>query len=512
MATFFAVAWTVVASLNHTDGHLVYALDDAYIHMTVARNVAQHAVWGINADRFASASSSPLWVLLLAASYSIFGVHEITSLLLNVIACVLLLVVVFVAASRARMRPTAICVLLVAIGWLTPLNVLVMYGMEHVVQTVVDLAFVACAVTVLSEEVADTRRSQIALWALAAVVTATRYEGVFLVAIVAVLLLARGRMRDMTAVGTLGAFPIVIFGAFSLAHGGFFLPNSVLVKAQFLNGIVGPPSTTPFVARATQVPRLLATSPHVLLLLGVSLILIVRTIRDRERWTPTILWHGIFAGTVLLHLQFAAVGWFRYEAYLVAIGLVAIAITTIPMHAPGPMLVAGALLLPVLGSRALLATTYTPAAAADTFRQQYQMGLFVHDHYPGGSVAVNDIGAVSFIGSSRILDFVGLADMETARARLSRQIDSTFMRARAREDDVEVAIVYESWFPAGLPPAWRKIGQWTIPNRVSVADATVTFFAVNPAGGDRLIANLQAFSPRLPSEIVESGVYTQSRK
>ena len=65
----FLVLFGVVAveSLDLTRGQLTYALDDPYIHMSIARSLAEHGVWGLDGARFASASSSVAWPLVLAA-------------------------------------------------------------------------------------------------------------------------------------------------------------------------------------------------------------------------------------------------------------------------------------------------------------------------------------------------------------------------------------------------------------------------------------------------------------
>jgi len=80
----------LAVSVVRNDGHLVYALDDAYIHMAMAKNLATHGVWGVTPNGFTSSSSSPLWVLLLAVSYRLLGVTHLVPLLLNAIFAITL--------------------------------------------------------------------------------------------------------------------------------------------------------------------------------------------------------------------------------------------------------------------------------------------------------------------------------------------------------------------------------------------------------------------------------------
>ena len=70
-----------------TGGALVYALDDAYIHLAMARNFAEHGTWGINPDGFANTTSSLLWTLLLSLGLRMgWGVY--TPLVLGALSAV----------------------------------------------------------------------------------------------------------------------------------------------------------------------------------------------------------------------------------------------------------------------------------------------------------------------------------------------------------------------------------------------------------------------------------------
>ena len=62
-----ALSWIAWQSLRLNDGVFTYAQDDPYIHLSIARTLAMHGVWGLSPDEFAGASSSPLWTGLLAA-------------------------------------------------------------------------------------------------------------------------------------------------------------------------------------------------------------------------------------------------------------------------------------------------------------------------------------------------------------------------------------------------------------------------------------------------------------
>jgi hypothetical protein len=59
LVTALSVLWVtiillLIVSLRLNQGHFVYGLDDAYIHMSIAKNFALHGVWGVTPYAFSS--------------------------------------------------------------------------------------------------------------------------------------------------------------------------------------------------------------------------------------------------------------------------------------------------------------------------------------------------------------------------------------------------------------------------------------------------------------------------
>src|SRR5467141_1610984 len=79
-------------SLARNQGHLIYALDDEYIGMAIAKNFSRFGVWGVTRYGFTSATSSILWPLLLAAVYAVFGVSEVAPFVLNIICATMVVI------------------------------------------------------------------------------------------------------------------------------------------------------------------------------------------------------------------------------------------------------------------------------------------------------------------------------------------------------------------------------------------------------------------------------------
>jgi hypothetical protein len=55
--------------VSYARGHLGFPLDDAWIHLTYARNLARHGQWAFVLDQPSAGSTAPLWTLLLSVGF-----------------------------------------------------------------------------------------------------------------------------------------------------------------------------------------------------------------------------------------------------------------------------------------------------------------------------------------------------------------------------------------------------------------------------------------------------------
>jgi hypothetical protein len=519
-----ALAGLVAVSVRLGGGTFTYPLDDTYIHLALAKHFAQGQAWGLTPGEFASCSSSPLWTLLLAAFSgrpatppsldAVFGASPPAPLLLAALFGIVAMVVAHRVLRPRIANPTILFLVLVTAMASTPLPTLGMSGLEHALHACLVLVFVGTCGSVLSRDAAE-RRERWGLLLLAALLGSVRYESLMLVFCACLLFAWRRAWGFAVALGLAAIAPVVAYGLWSMSHGWFFLPNSILLKVNVAVPSGGLPQESALAA--------LARSPHLLGLMLAAGFLLFTSLRAGRRWSAGQVAVGLFLATAILHLLFARVGWlFRYEAYLVFLGVVVVALAAgessdrlWPRGAPAAWrwtrTAALLALIAPLGLRAGDALGRTPQASKNIHDQQIQMGEFVALYYRGHGVAANDVGAVSYLGDVRMLDLFGLADLEVARRKMRGAYRTEDIRELARERDVSVAVVYDSWFEplGGVPAEWVRAGEWTITRNVVCGDDRVTWYAVEPGEAERLIGNLKEFARRLPPDVGGSGAYVQ---
>jgi len=506
--------------LQFTGGIFTYPVDDTFIHLAIAKNLATHNVWGISPHEFVSASSSVLYPLLLALMIKVAGAHAILPFIVNMLAAIAFIGSVHRWLAIQGVGATDRLMILLVVIVLIPLPVIAMSGMEHTLQLLICFLFI----TRFSKEVGQQAAHSMSegQWSLSWLVytyglllTAIRYEGIMLVGIACLTLLVRQQWLPALRLGLLSFLPILVFGFYSVYHGSYFIPNSVLLKS-------GAPPLTPEglwqffstdmfdkLSFSTVGYNTVATQ-RMLFILLFSYLLFRHNIRKDIPYSYLLI---LLTGATLLHILLTGRGRFpRYEAYLIGNGLVIVGalfarygreiIHDISRRATWvAVFIALFLVIPVL-MRSLDALSMVDRASINIYQQQYQMGKFMGKYYHDTPIAFNDIGAVSYFTQGKNLDLWGLGNLEVARSMKNYYYTPDFLDQLSQQDSVQVAVVFERYFPPQLLTRWDKVASWKITSgNVICADDSVAFYAVKREARGSLTSNLRNFQPSLPAGV-----------
>lgn len=97
-AALSVLLWAILFSIAiykiylHNNGHIIYTLDDPYIHLALANNIIQ-GNYGINLTEYSSPSSSIIYPFLSAFGLLI-GLGEYSPLVFNTIAQILIIILI----------------------------------------------------------------------------------------------------------------------------------------------------------------------------------------------------------------------------------------------------------------------------------------------------------------------------------------------------------------------------------------------------------------------------------
>ena len=497
--SFVAVIVAVLeyVAIKKTGGHFCYPLDDTFIHMAVAKNLALHGNWGITPSGFVSTSSSPLFTIVLSLFFKLFSINIIMPFLISCIGTLLMLLAIQRELSRHSSLSAfnkVVCVIVTLIAGAIP--ALTLLGMEHTLQIAFTLFFVHSIAAVLTDP-GKNNIWQAALWAV--LMTATRYENASFIMAAFALLAWQKNFKSALIISFAGVLPLLLFGIYSKMHGGYFIPNSILIKGNqnfkyFLNG-----GTT-----------ILQATGSISGIIVVSMIIALTKLQakkyDRDFWILSML---IIAG--LMHSVFASFGWFyRYEAYLIVLGSLQLAKIGLQWFQENSWTGIKKQIIPVgmvvimfysLPVRGLNSFRNSIRAIYNIYEQQYQMGLFLKEHYKGQTVAANDVGAISYMADLNTIDMWGLGNNEVANARKQGYWTNDFLRKLVTDNHTRIAVMYDSWFDKDLPNQWVKVATWEMPYNYICGDIKVTFYGITESEAGLLKTNLAAFAPQLPGDV-----------
>ncbi len=494
------LALTLINLKQHGQ-QIIYATDDAYIHLAMAKHLVLNQVFGITPYEFSSSSSSPLWTLLLSGLFWIFGVSESIPLIINLLAGIGLIALLYSMMPWQSIR-RGFGTGMVFFGILAiPLPTLVFCGLEHVLHIALLLLYVKISLKVIRLP-AKSEGSLLYLIILAPLVAALRYESIGVFLIIGFIFLYKKKIKYSIIPLITALIPIVLYGWYSYRQGWSWLPSSILMKSMLANTF----SLDSFVRE--RLFNQIKDNLHLTVLSIIALILFFKTAAsDSQYWSRTTILKLILGSAGFLHIVFGETySFYRYEAYLFALAIPALAKPLARVWSKrdtwlngnilrlGSILLILALLFPALAKTAMriVSNAQVPNATTNIYDQQYRIGLFLRTYYFGQAVAVNDIGAVNFLADLHCLDIVGLGTCEVMEMIRTGKYNTSSLDHLAREKNVAIAVIYDSMLDeyGGVPSSWRRVGSWKIQNNLVCGEDRVWFYALTPEQATRLHGQL----------------------
>lgn len=483
--SLFALGFTALFIVTlRSLGHWYYPLDDAYIEMSIAKHLALHGVWGTS-SQFASASSSPAFVVLLAICYRVCGVSQYTALILTITSCI---GVVFATARLLRFLPlrlqrVGVCLVVV----LTPLWTMSVLGMEHALQILLCILFLDLAV----QTIALDQRLNWKILLVAALMVSVRYEGLFVAAGACLFLLLRKRWIATIGLAFSAWSPVLGFGLYFRFHGGHWLPNSLLLKGglDYYHIVV-----------------FLRDGFHMSALMFAATWFVWRYRRSLTRSRSKVA-IGITTIALWLHFFLASYGWvYRYEAYLIALGVASLLLCYSQGLLKGGLLKMAVVALLFLVAHAVVATITLPGRSRSIYMQQVQTAKLL-SIYPA-SAALNDIGAPTFFADAPVEDIVGLGSQDVFDARYHHTYTTAALGHILANHKVKTIAIYDNWFSEHpgvdiggppLPPGFVRVAKLHTPDPYrNLGGETVSYYATPESQGS-LRAALHKLEPTLPA-------------
>jgi arabinofuranosyltransferase len=416
-----------------------FPLDDSWIHLHFARNIAEGAGFVYNPGVRVAGSTAPAWTLLLAGASALIGPSVWAAKGLGVVATIAAAVLTRRAAVAWGAPPVSALGAAVALAWSGPVAWGALSGME------VSLAATFVAAALLAH--AFDRTASTALCAALAVLA--RPESLLLVPF---LLIARPvdtrRFAAFAVVTTIVLAPAVWF---SVATVGSPVPAAAAAKVEggvlgWLSGVREPWS------------QLLIQRPWQFVQAWLS-------------WLAMVNW--------LLPFALGPAIWYAWRTQGRSLGAVALALAAHPLgmawlapyrdpafqegrYSTQLLPLAFLLLAVALGALpwrrvtalALLVLALVPLGrAADRYAwgvqninaMQVHLGQWVQSHVPPTSrLALNDIGAIAYFSRRPVIDLMGLVTPDIIPYR--RDGESGVIRYVA-ERCPDYVIVFPTWFP-----------------------------------------------------------------
>jgi len=433
-----------------------YCLDDTYIHMGIAKNLVKFNNWGSSIQGFESSTSSPIWTLIIAIFFFIFGINDFIPLIINFILGIALIIsIAHFLRVKFNFKEFESYIYSLLIFLFIPGFVMIFIGMEHLLHIFLTLWFTYFFLDVYFEN-----KNHNLFYLLTLLMGAIRYESLFLLIPINLLFLHKRNFKQIIIFSFLIILPIIIYGLISISNGSDFLPNSILVKGfdgtfnKILNNLF-----ILFHLNSISLPFLLP---------------LLYLVRNYENKKISILLF-IISFLLILQIFFASIGWFmRYEAWFLTLFLLTLIILYKQLKKDKQQIYI-LIILFLFGLRFILGFSNILLVHYQIFHLNVNSGLFLREYYNNKTIVIHDLGGPSYYADVNLIDLNGLATKEIQRERRNNNVSREFIIELTENADVAIVFKNEDILFDCDNFNWTFVGNYTI-NESIISPEYSTFY------------------------------------
>jgi arabinofuranosyltransferase len=447
-------------------------LDDGWIHLRLARNLATGGGFGINRGEPVAASTAPLWSVTLAGLLAL-GIPGLPAVKALGVAC-------FALTALVTRRLAAAVELTPGLAWGAALATV---GLGRLVWGALSGMEVPLAAFCVSASCWAIARDRAGLGAMGlGLATLARPEAGLLVGLH---VLGSGGWREAGRRAGFAALVVSPAVAFNLIVGGRLVSAPAAAKVE--GGLLGRAEGLgdAWVVAGRQVTAFLAEWGDTLIRDHIALPALVviglwASRRGRLRWLAAALVLHPVATALVAPYRGPGFQTGRYSSHLLPLAVVValIGLAHIWTRVPSRRLRGAVVVLLLVG------LVWPLPAGAEAYAwgvqninaMQVELGRWVAAHTPADTlVALNDVGALSYFGERRVIDLMGLATPEVLPYR--RDGEAGLLRYLERRCP-EYLVIFPAWFPdlAARADLVRPVTGVTLPHNVVAGAATMTVY------------------------------------
>lgn len=456
-------------------GSFNYLLDDAYIHLAFAKNLASLGIPSADSYSLSNPSSSPLWSMLLATFYKcniIKSYFEYVPLFLNIVFS-LLAIYQFNILSKNIFKKINILFLNITNVFFVlsvPLVTLTLMGMEHVLQLFLALY--------LLNIVLKENKNILKLTIVSSLLVLVRYEmSLFLIFTFAFYILLIDRKKETlikyTKVLIMASIPIIIYGLIMKFHYNLsFFPDSVISKLNGHSTIMDMLFNFNKEENKNEFSMLFFYTFTYFSLLLISILTIFI-----EKNKKIIFISLIGLVMTLFQLFFSSLVPIRYEAYLIPILIILVFNFLLFKKSIVIKMLAISYIILIIIIKIVFLMFVTYYGIGNIHDQQIKNANFI-ERNKIKSVALNDLGAVSYFTNSKIIDLEGLGTHKIAILKEKNKLNGKALKNVIIKNNVEWIIIYDKWYLNEdiIPNKCVKIGFSKLKNNYICGDARVDYY------------------------------------